>query len=99
MTLGRVLLVAFTLVLAAVLAVGAWGQSKAPTLSDDDYISIALSRPEVFHPNGPASGGSVSARVDHSAPPVTVDVTSDGIKFRVVIDPSTNKVTQVIRLQ
>ncbi len=98
MTPARVAVVALTLVLAALLAVGAWGsQGQGPRLSDDEYIAIALSAPEVFHPRGPTSGGTVSARVDHNAPPVAVDVVSDGIKFRVLIDPRTNRITQVTR--
>lgn len=98
MTLARVAVVLLTLVLAALLAVGAWGERPQQRLGDDDYISIALSEPEVFHPTGPSSGKSVVAtRVDHTPSTVTVDITSDGIRFRVLIDPRTNRVTQVTR--
>lgn len=91
---GIVLLLAF--VLAALLAVGAWGQAPpARLLSDDDYISIAISQPEIFHPT-PGGGGNVSAHVvSRTNSGVVVEVVSDGRRFRVLIDPSTNKVTQV----
>ncbi len=98
MTPARVLVVILTLVLAAVLAVGTWGESPQPRLSDDEYIAIALSAPEVFHPSGGESGRVVSARIDRGAPPVTVDVTSDGARFRVLVDPRTNRITQVTRV-
>jgi len=98
MTPARVAVVALTLILAALLAVGAWGQSQGPRLSDDDYIAIAVSQPEIFHPTGPSSGGSVRATgVEHSRDRVAVNVISDGIRFRVLIDPRTNRVTQVVR--
>ena len=98
MTPPRVAVVILALVLAAVLAVGMWGERPQTRLSDDEYIAIALSAPEVFHPSGGESGRSVSARIDRAAPPVTVDVTSDGIRFRVLIDPVTNRIRQVTRL-
>ena len=98
MTPVRIIVVALALVLGALLAVGAWGQPPTQRLSDDDYIAIALSEPEVFHPTGGTSGRSVSARVAEYTPSrVTVDVTSDGTRFRVFIDPRTNNVTQVLR--
>jgi hypothetical protein len=91
---GIVLLLAF--VLAALLAVGAWGQAPpSRVLSDDDYISIAISQPEVFHPT-PGGGGNVSAHVvSRTNSAIVVEVISDGQRFRVLIDPDTNKVTQV----
>jgi hypothetical protein len=98
MTPARVAVVILTLVLASLLAVGVWGERPQPRLADDEYIAIALSAPEVFHPSGAQSGRSVSARVDHDAAPVTVEVTSDGSRFRVLIDPRTNRITQVTRL-
>ncbi len=98
MTPVRVVVVVLALVLGALLAVGAWGEPPTQRLSDDDYISMALSEPEVFHPTGATSGRTVSARVTEYTPSrVTVDVTSDGNRFRVYIDPRTNKVTQVVR--
>ncbi|MBI2983569.1 MAG: hypothetical protein HYY42_05255 [Chloroflexi bacterium] len=100
MTPVRVPVVILARILGATLAVGTWGQPPGATgrLSDDDYISIALSDPQVFRPTGPGSGKSVQPeRVDRSGAVVTVDLTVDGIRFRVLIDPRTNRITQVLR--
>ncbi len=98
MTPARVAVVAFTLLLAAMLAIGMWGQGGAARLSDDDYISIAVSDPQVFHPSGPSSGKRIiTTGVEHTSSSVIVNVTSDDTRFRVFIDPRTNKVTQVVR--
>lgn len=96
MTLRRVVLLVLAMVLAVALALGAWGD-RSQRLADDDYIAIAISQPEVFHPT-PGGGRSVVAtRVEHGDTYVAVDVTSDGERFRVLIDPRTNRVTQVVR--
>lgn len=99
MTPRRGIVLLLTLVLAALLAVGAWGQGQnTPRLSDDDYISIAISQPDVFHPT-PGGGTNVSAKVvDRNDAYVAVEVLSDGQRFRVLIDPRTSKVIQVTRL-
>jgi len=99
MTPRRALVALLAIVMGVLMAVGAWGTTRtSPTLTDDDYRAIAISRPEVFHPGGPTSGGQISAgRVERSSDTVIVDVTSDGSKFRVVIDPRTQQVTQVLR--
>lgn len=100
MTPPRILVVILALLLGATLAVGTLGapQPPAPAMSDDDYIAIALSDPQVFRPTGPGSGKSVQPeRVDRSGSNVAVDVTVDGIRFRVLIDPRTNRITQVTR--
>jgi hypothetical protein len=99
MTGRRALVALIAIVMGVLMAVGAWGTAQtAPTLTDDDYRAIAISRPEIFHPGGPTSGGQISVgRVDRSSDSVTVDVTSDGAKFRVFIDPRTHQVTQVVR--
>jgi hypothetical protein len=99
MTPVRVIVVALALVLGALLAVGAWGEPPTQRLSDDDYIAIALSDPQVFHPTGGTSGQKVVAeRVERTPSSVIVTVTSDGIRFNVYIDPRTNRVTEVKRL-
>jgi hypothetical protein len=98
MTPARIALVLFILVLAALVAVGAWGEGGSTSLSDDDYIAIALSQPQVFHPSGASSGSRVVAeRVERGRGSVAVDVISDGERFRVVIDTRTNQVTRVER--
>ncbi len=99
MTPPRVLIVILALILGATLAVGPRGAPPpAPSMTDDDYIAIALSDPQVFRPTGPGSGKSVQPeRVERSGSNVTVDVTVDGIRFRVLIDPRTNRITQVQR--
>jgi len=98
MTPVRVLVVILALILGATLAVGTFGAPPAQRLSDDDYVSIALSDPQVFRPAGPASGRSVvPERVDRSGSNVTVDLIVDGVRLRILIDPRTNKVTQVSR--
>jgi hypothetical protein len=93
---GVVLLL--TLVLAALLALGMWGTAAPPAAKDDDhYISIAISQPQIFHPT-PGGGTKVSANVVERTPSyVAVEVISDNERFRVLIDPQTDKVEQVIK--
>lgn len=96
-TLRRVVVLGFAIVLAVALALGAWGD-RSQRLGDDDYVAIALSQPDVFHPRGVPSSAAVSARVAERADTyVAVDVTSEGVTFRVFIDPRSNRVTQVVR--
>lgn len=99
MTPGRVLVVILAILLGATLAVGTLGApAPLPGRSDDDYIAIALSDPQVFRPTGPGSGKSVQPeRVTRSGSVVTVDVTVDGIPFRVTIDARTDRITDVRR--
>lgn len=100
MTPARILVVILALILGATLAVGTLGAPPpaTPAMSDDDYIAIALSDPQVFRPTGPGSGKSVQPeRVDRSGSSVAVDITVDGIRFRVLIDSRTNRITQVLR--
>jgi hypothetical protein len=100
MTPRRVAVAILTIVLGVLMAIGVFGanQPTRRTLSDDDYIAIALSQPQVFHPSGATSGKQVVAtKVDRTADFVIVDVTSDGSRFRVFIDPRSNQVTQVVR--
>ncbi len=95
MTPRRLIVLALALVLAVALALGMWGEAPTPMLSDDDYIAIAISQPQIFHPT-PGGGTNVSGQVvERSAGQVVVEVVSDNQRFRVVIDPRTNKVTQV----
>ncbi|MDE3192774.1 MAG: hypothetical protein KGN00_03705 [Chloroflexota bacterium] len=96
MTPRRGIILLLAIVLAVALALGMWGEAPTtPRLSDDDYISIAISQPEVFHPT-PGGGTNVQAQVvERSDSGVVVEVVSDNKRFRVVIDPRTNKVTQV----
>jgi hypothetical protein len=98
MTPRRGVVLVLTFVLAALLAVGAWGQvPSSRVLSDDDYISIAISQPEVFHPT-PGGGTNVSAQVvERTDAYVAVEVLSDGQRSRVLIDPRTNKVLQTTK--
>ncbi len=96
MTPLRVGVVVLALLLGALMALGAWGQGSSARLSDEDYISIAISDPRVFHPTGATSGRSVKAqRVERSGSTVVVDLISDGIPFRVTIDARTEQVTKV----
>ncbi len=77
MTPRRVGVLILALVLAVALALGMWGE-RTPRLSDDEYIAIALSQPEVFHPT-PGGGTTVtSTRVEHGATFVAVEVTLPG---------------------
>lgn len=98
MTPRRAIVLVLTFVLAALLALGAWGSNAPPAAKDDDhYISIAISQPQVFHPT-PGGGTHVSAQVvERTSSYVAVEVTSDNDRFRVLIDPQTDKVTQVTR--
>lgn len=101
MTPVRVLVVILALILGATLAVGTWGAPPGtePRLSDDDYVSIALSDPQVFRPSGPGSGRNVTvSRVERARAGVIVHVTVDGIRFQVLIDPRTDRVKEVTRL-
>lgn len=97
----RVLLTVVALILGVSMALSSmmwWDDPGSAPRSDDDYIAIALSDPQVFRPTGPGSGRSVvPERVDRSGSVVTVDLTVDGIKFRVLIDARTDQITQVIR--
>ncbi len=95
----RSLVVLLTIVLGVLMAIGLFGANPpARQLSDDDYVAIALSQPQVFHPSGATSSPRVQATgVSHESGSVIVDVVSDGQRYRVVIDARTNQVTQVIR--
>lgn len=95
----RVGAVVLVIVLGVLMAIGLFG-ANTPTraLSDDDYRAIAISQPQVFHPSGPTSGQQVSAgNVTREGSTVTVDVISDGQRFRVVIDSRSGQVTQVVK--
>ncbi len=100
MTPVRVAVVVLALLMGALLAVGTWGQPPVQDgLSDDDYISIALSDPQVFRPTGPGSGRSVQvSRVERAPSGVIVSLTVDGIGFRVLIDPRTQRIKDVTRI-
>lgn len=94
----RVGVAIMVIVLGVLMAVGLFG-TNLPTrsLSDDDYRAIAIS-PQVFHPSGPTSGPRVlPGNVTHEGNTVTVEVTSDGQRFRVVIDARTNQVIQIVK--
>ena len=95
----RVSAIVLVIVLGVLMAVGMFGANQ-PTarLTDDDYRAIAVSQPQVFHPSGPTSGQQIQAgNVTHEGSTVTVDVVSDGQRFKVVIDARTNQVTQITR--
>ncbi|MBU6423309.1 MAG: hypothetical protein KGJ98_08320 [Chloroflexota bacterium] len=96
MTPRRGLVLVLAIVLGVALALGMWGEApSAPRLSDDGYISIAISQPQVFHPT-PGGGTNVSAQVvEKSSTQVVVEVVSDNTRYRVVIDRRTNEVTDV----
>jgi len=99
MTPRRVAVAVLTIVLGVIMALGVFGANQ-PTrqLTDDDYRAIAISQPQVFHPGGPSSGQQVQAgNVTREGNTVTVDVASDGQRFRVIIDARSNQVTQVVR--
>ena len=87
------------IILGVLMAVGLFGANiPTRTLSDDDYRAIAVSQPQVFHPSGPTSGQQIQAgNVTREGNTVSVDVISDGQRFRVVIDARNNQVTQVVR--
>ena len=95
----RVGVAIITIVLGVLMAVGMFGANvPSRTLSDDDYRAIAVSQPQVFHPSGPTSGQQVQAQnVTREGNTVTVDVVSDGQRFRVFIDSRNNQVTQIVR--
>ena len=87
------------IVLGVLMAVGLFGANvPARTLSDDDYRAIAISQPQVFHPSGPTSGQQISAgNVTREGNTISVDVVSDGQRFKVVIDARNNQVTQIVK--
>jgi hypothetical protein len=87
------------IVLGVLMAVGMFGANvPSRTLTDDDYRSIAISQPQVFHPSGPTSGQQVQAgNVTREGNTVTVEVVSDGQRFKVVIDARSNQVTQIVK--
>lgn len=98
MTPVRVLVVIMVLLVAVTLAVASFAPPPQQRLSDDDYISIALSDPQVFRPRGPGSGGSVTVnKVERTSADVIVQLTVDGIAFQVTIDPRTNRIRDVVR--
>ena len=87
------------IVLGVLMAVGLFGaNAPARNLSDDDYRAIAISQPQVFHPSGATSGQQIQAgNVTREGNTITVDVISDGQRFRVIIDARNNQVTQVTK--
>lgn len=89
MSPARVGVVVLTLVLAALLAVGVWGQQPQAPRTDDDYIAIARSVPEVFKAGTP---GQVT--VDRSGR-LAVDFWFAKERIRVFIDPRTDRVQEV----
>ncbi len=99
MTPRRAAAAVLAIVLGVLLALGAWSADQpSGSLSDDDYIAIALSQPQVFHPSGATSGQQVRATgIERGGGVVTVHVTSDGQRSRVEIDARTNAVTRVVR--
>ena len=93
----RVVVALLAIVLGVLMSLGMWGANQpARSLSDDEYIAIALSQPQVFHPSGATSGSRVAATgVTHDGTNVLVDVVSDGQRYRVTIDSRSNQVTQI----
>ena len=98
MTPKRGVVVLLAILLGVLLAVGAWSAYQPPTsFSDDDYIATAISQPQIFHPT-PGGGTHVQATsVEHRGNTVIVHVTSDGQRFSVYIEATTDKVTRVVR--
>ncbi len=83
-----------TLVLGVVLALGSWrwwNDPGAATRSDDDYIAIARSRPEVFH-----AGTPQKVTVDRSGR-LAVDFWFERERIRVFVQPRTDTVEEVVR--
>ncbi len=97
MTPVRAGVVLLALVLAALLAVGAWGQPPGRELSDQDYISIAISQPDVFHASAPPSEGIRARVVERTPSLVTVEVDYGTATYLVYVDPRTRQVTGVVR--
>jgi hypothetical protein len=91
MTPARILGILLILVLGATLAVGMWGERPRREPSDDDYIAIARSQPEVFRAGVPRQ--VTVQRGD----PVIVEFVFDRERFVVSIDPRRNEVTSVTR--
>jgi hypothetical protein len=90
MTPARVLVVILALILGATLAVGTFAAPR-PARSDDDYIAIARSRPEVF------KAGTPRQVTVQRGDPVIVDFVFDNARYVVFIDPRNDQVTGVER--
>jgi hypothetical protein len=92
MTPVRVLVVILALLLGATLAVGTFGAPPSPPgRSDEDYIAIARSQPEVFR------AGTPRQVTVQRGDPVIVELVFDQGRFLVSIDPRRNEVTAVTR--
>jgi hypothetical protein len=87
----RVLGVGVILLLGATLAVGMWGEAPQRQRSADDYISIAISQPEIFR-----AGAPLRTTVTPSNP-VVVEIEFERERYRVYIDPRTDQVMRVER--
>jgi hypothetical protein len=93
MTPGRVLIVILALILAASLALGTLGAPPSPPgRSDEVYIAIARSQPEVFR------AGTPRQVTVQRGDPVIVEFVFDRERYRVHIDSRTDAVTRVERV-
>jgi hypothetical protein len=92
MTPARLLVAILALLLGATLAVGTFGAPPPPARSDEDYIAIARSQPEVFRAGVPRQ---VTVQRGN---PVIVEFVFDRERYRVHIDPRSDTVTRVERI-
>ncbi len=93
MTPRRLLLTVFALVLGVVMALGSlswWNDPGAASRSDEDYIAIARSAPEVFKAGTPRQ-----VTVDRSGR-LAVDFWFEKERIRVFVQPRTDRVEEIV---